>query len=220
MNDALPQVYLARHGNTAWTASGQHTGLTDLPLTPDGECNARRLGERLKGMTFAKMFTSPLQRASRTCELAGFGTVAEIDPDLVEWDYGKYEGLTSTQILRERPDWQLFRDGAPGGESPVQIGERADRVLKRLRAIAGNVLVFSSGHFIRVLTARWLGLGAGTGGRYFLLNPASLSAVGYEHNLSQPVIRLWNDDHHVIHESTQSCAEEQAVLTAGDTVAK
>ncbi len=220
MNDALPQVYLARHGNTAWTASGQHTGLTDLPLTPDGECNARRLGERLKGMTFAKVFTSPLQRASRTCELAGFGTVAEIDPDLVEWDYGKYEGLTSTQILRERPDWQLFRDGAPGGESPVQIGERADRVLKRLRAIAGNVLVFSSGHFIRVLTARWLGLGAGTGGRYFLLNPASLSAVGYEHNLSQPVIRLWNDDHHVIHESTQSCAEEQAVLTAGDTVAK
>ena len=220
MNHALPQVYLARHGNTAWTASGQHTGLTDLPLTPDGECNARRLGERLRGMTFAKVFTSPLQRASRTCELAGFGTVAEIDPDLVEWDYGKYEGLTSTQILRERPDWQLFRDGAPGGESPVQIGERADRVLKRLRAIAGNVLVFSSGHFIRVLTARWLGLGAGTGGRYFLLNPASLSAVGYEHNLSQPVIRLWNDDHHVIHESTQSCAEEQAVLTAGDTVAK
>jgi broad specificity phosphatase PhoE len=197
MSERLPVVYLARHGNTAWTASGQHTGLSDLALTPDGERNAVRLGERLKGMTFVKVFTSPLQRASRTCELAGFGAVAETDPDLVEWDYGKYEGLTSEQILETRPDWQLFRDGAPGGESPAQIGARADRVVERVRKIAGDVLLFSSGHFIRVLTARWLGLGAGTGGKYFLLNPASLSALGYEHNLSQPVIRLWNDDHHV-----------------------
>ncbi len=193
----LPVVYVARHGNTAWTLSGQHTGLTDLPLTPDGERNAQRLGERLKGMTFTRVFTSPLQRASRTCELAGFGAVAEVDPDLVEWDYGKYEGLTAAQILRERPDWQLFRDGAPGGESPAEVGARADRVVQRLRSISGDVLLFSSGHFTRVLAARWLALSPGAG-RYFLLNPASLSALSYEHNLSSPVIRLWNDDHHVV----------------------
>ena len=195
--EKLPVVYIARHGNTAWTHSGQHTGLSDLPLTPDGERNAVRLGERLKGMSFAKVFTSPLQRASRTCELSGFGATAETDPDLVEWDYGKYEGLTSAQILQQRPDWDLFRDGAPGGESPAQIGERADRVIGRIRQVADDVLLFSSGHFVRVLTARWLGLAPGAGGRYFLLNPASLSAVSYEHNLSRPVIRLWNDDHHV-----------------------
>jgi len=196
MSAMLPVVYVARHGNTAWTLSGQHTGLTDLPLTPDGERNAQRLGERLKGLTFTRVFTSPLQRASRTCELAGFGAVAEVDPDLVEWDYGKYEGLTAAQILRDRPNWQLFRDGAPGGESPEQVGARADRVIERMRSIAGDVLLFSSGHFMRVLAARWLALNP-DGGRYFLLNPASLSALGYEHNLTSPVIRLWNDDHHV-----------------------
>jgi broad specificity phosphatase PhoE len=197
MSVVLPAVYVARHGNTAWTHSGQHTGLTDLPLTPDGERNARQLGERLKGMTFAKVFTSPLQRAARTCELSGFGAGAQTDPDLVVWDYGKYEGLTSAEIHRQRPDWDLFRDGGPGGESPEQVGERADRVVKRIREVTGDVLLFTSGHFIRVLTARWLGLGPGVGGRYFLLNPASLSALGYEHNLSRPVIQLWNDDHHV-----------------------
>jgi probable phosphoglycerate mutase len=198
MNDGLPLVYTARHGETAWSLSGQHTGRTDLPLTANGERNARRLGERLKGLTFLKVFTSPLQRASRTCELAGFGPVAERDPDLVEWDYGRYEGLRSAEILAERPDWQLFRDGCPGGESPAQIGERADRVVERVRAVNGNVLLFSSGHFIRVLAARWLALGPGSAGRYFLLSTASLSALGYEHNLSYPVIRLWNDEHHVI----------------------
>jgi broad specificity phosphatase PhoE len=197
MNGVLPAVYVARHGNTAWTRSGQHTGLTDLPLTPDGERNAQRLGERLKGLTFAKVFTSPLQRASRTCELAGFGARAETDLDLVEWNYGKYEGLTSAQILRERPDWQLFRDGAPGGETPEQVGARADRVVERVRSVAGDVLLFSSGHFIRVLAARWLALNPDPGGTYFLLNPASLSALSYEHSLSHPAIRLWNDDHHV-----------------------
>ena len=197
MADKLPSVYIARHGNTAWTFTGQHTSRTDLPLTPDGERNARRLGKRLKGMTFAKVFTSPLQRASRTCELAGFGAVAETDPDLVEWDYGEYEGLRLNEILRTRPDWQLFRDGAPGGESPGQISERADRVVARVRAAAGNVLLFSSGHFIRVLAARWLALSPGSAGRHFILSPASLSALSYEHNLSQPVVRLWNDDHHV-----------------------
>lgn len=197
MSEVLPVVYVARHGETAWSLSGQHTGRTDLPLTPNGERNARRLGERLKDLAFAKVFTSPLQRAARTCELAGFGAVAETDPDLVEWDYGRYEGLRSVEIFAERLDWQLFRDGCPGGESPEQVGERADRVVQRLRTFSGNVLLFSSGHFIRVLAARWLALGPGSAGRYFLLSTASLSALSYEHNLSRPVIRLWNDDHHV-----------------------
>jgi len=196
MSEALSVVYIARHGETAWSLSGQHSGLTDLPLTSNGERNARRLGERLKGMTFAKIFTSPLQRAAKTCELAGFGNVAETDSDLVEWNYGQYEGLRSAEILPKRPDWQLFRDGAPGGESPAQVGERADRVVQRIRAVPGDVLLFSSGHFIRVFADRWLGRDPGYAGRYFLLGTASLSAVGYEHNLSQPVIRFWNDDRH------------------------
>jgi broad specificity phosphatase PhoE len=198
MSEALPVVYMARHGETAWTLTGQHTGLTDLPLTPNGERNARRLAERLEGLKFAKVFTSPLKRAARTCELAGFGAVAETDPDLVEWNYGQYEGLRSAEILAKRPDWDLFRDGCPGGESPAQVGERADRVVQRVRAVAGDVLLFSSGHFIRVLAARWLALGPGSAGKHFLLGTASLSAVGYEHKISQPVIRLWNDDHHVV----------------------
>jgi broad specificity phosphatase PhoE len=197
MSNILPIVYLARHGDTAWTVSGQHTGLTDLPLTAEGEGHARLLGERLKGMKFAKVFTSPLQRAARTCELAGFGVVAESDPDLVEWNYGEYEGLLLSEILRKRPDWQLFRDGCPGGESPAQIGERADRVVQRARAVAGDVLLFSSGHFIRVLADRWLALSPGCMAKHLLLGTASLSALSYEHTLSQPVIRLWNDDHHL-----------------------
>jgi len=196
MSNTPQVVYLARHGDTAWTHSGQHTGRIDLPLTEDGERHAQQLGERLKGVTFDKVFTSPLQRATRTCELAGFEAVAETLPDLVEWDYGKYEGLVLAQILKERPDWEIFRDGCPGGESPAQVGERADRVIERVRGIAGIVLMFSSGHFLRVLAARWLGLEP-AGGKYFVLGTASLSAVGYEHNLSQPVIRLWNENHHV-----------------------
>jgi probable phosphoglycerate mutase len=163
MSQALPMIYLARHGETAWTVSGQHTGLTDIPLTERGERNARRLGDRLKGLKFAPVFTSPLQRARRTCELAGFGAVAEIDTDLVEWNYGFYEGRTTAEILKERADWQLFRDGCPGGESPVQISARADRVVARLRALDGNVLLFSSGHFLRVLAARWCGWEASFG---------------------------------------------------------
>ncbi len=198
MSKELPIVYLARHGETAWSLSGQHTGLTDLPLTPHGELNARRLGDRLKGLTFTKVFTSPLQRAHRTCDLAGFGALAEVDRDLVEWDYGQYEGRTSAEILRERPNWQLFRDGCPGGETVAQVGARADQVVARLRAVPGDVLVFSSGHFIRVLAARWLGLDASAPGQHFMLTTASLSAVGYEHDFSRPVIRLWNDDHHVV----------------------
>ena len=180
MSEPLPVIYVARHGETAWSLSGQHTGITDLPLTERGERNARRLGERLKGLSFVKVFTSPLQRAARTCELAGFGAGAEVDRELLEWNYGEYEGRRTAEILADRPDWQLFRDGCPGGESPDQIGARADRVVSRLRAIRGDVLLFSSGHFLRVL-----------------LSTASLSAVGYDHDVSRPVIRLWNDTRHV-----------------------
>jgi len=196
MSETLPIIYLARHGETAWSLSGQHTGTTDIPLTERGEQNARRLGERLRGMKFAKVFTSPLVRAARTCDLAGFGAVAEVDQDLREWNYGAYEGRRTVDIHKERPDWQLFRDGCPGGESASLVGARADRVMARARAVAGDVLLFSSGHFLRVLAARWLRLEAGAG-RYFLLGTAALSALGYEHNLSQPVIRLWNDTQHV-----------------------
>jgi len=196
MSETLPVVYLARHGETAWSLSGQHTGLTDLPLTERGERNARRLGERLAGMRFAKVFTSPLQRAARTCELAGFGPIAEVDRDLVEWNYGEYEGRRTSEIRAGRPDWQLFRDGCPGGESPHQVAARADRIIARVRAVRGDVLIFSSGHFVRVLAARWLGLDAAAG-RYFLLGTASLSALGYEHDAQEPVIRLWDDMRHV-----------------------
>jgi len=196
MSAALPVVHLARHGETAWSLSGRHTGLTDLPLTDRGDRNARRLGERLAGMKFAKVFTSPLQRAARTCELAGFGAAAEVDRDLVEWNYGEYEGRRTGEIRAERPDWQLFRDGCPGGESPHEIGARADRVVARVRAVGGDVLVFSSGHFLRVFAARWLGLEV-VAGRFFFLGTASLSALGYEHGLSEPVIHLWDDMRHV-----------------------
>jgi probable phosphoglycerate mutase len=189
-------VYLARHGETAWTISGQYTGLTDLPLTERGERNARRLAERLRGLTLARVFTSPLRRVARTCEMAGFGAVAEIDRDLVEWNYGQYEGRLSAEVHKEHPDWQLFRDGCPGGESPNEVGTRADRVVKRVRAAEGDVLIFSSAHFLRVFAARWLGLDVAIG-RFFMLSTASLSALGYEHNLSQPVIRLWDDNRHV-----------------------
>lgn len=196
MSNELPVIYLARHGETAWSLTGQHTGLTDLPLTERGEQNARALRERLIGLNFGKVITSPLQRAARTCELAGFGAVAEVDRDLLEWNYGQYEGRRTAEIHAERPDWQLFRDGCRGGESPDQVGARADCVLSRVRAVRADVLLFSSGHFLRVLAARWLGLEPGTG-RYLLLSTASLSALGYEHNLRQPVIRLWNDIRHV-----------------------
>jgi broad specificity phosphatase PhoE len=197
MDNQLPVIYIARHGETAWTITGQHTGLTDLPLTPQGEKNAQALAEPLKGMAFAKVLTSPLQRARKTCALAGFGSVAEVENDLVEWDYGQYEGLRSAEIHAKRPDWQLFRDGAPGGESPSQVMARADKVWKRVREIKGNVLLFTSGHFIRVLAARWIGLEPSVHSNSFLLSTASLSAVGYDQDRSHPVIRLWNDTHHV-----------------------
>jgi len=196
MESELPIIYLARHGETAWSLSGQHTGLTDLPLTQHGERTARRLRERLQELTFAKVFASPLQRAWRTCELAGFGAVAEVDPDLVEWNYGEYEGLRGAEIRETLPGWNLFLDGCPGGEKPQDISARADRVVNRVRALQANVLLFTSGHFIRVLACRWLGLEPSANSRYFMLSTASLSALGYEENLSRPVIRFWNDTRH------------------------
>lgn len=194
--ESLPEVFLARHGETEWSVSGQHTGRTDIPLTARGERNAVRLGERLEGMTFARVFVSPMQRAARTCELAGFGDRAEVDPDLNEWDYGRYEGLRTADIRRARPDWNLFRDGCPEGESVAAVGARADRLVARLRAIEGRVLLFGHAHFFRVLAARWLGLPPGDA-RLFVLGTGSLSVLGYEHNREEPAIRLWNDDRHV-----------------------
>jgi len=196
MSEILPVVYLARHGETVWSVTGQHTGVTDLPLTDRGERNAVRLGQRLRGLVFTKVFTSPLRRAARTCELAGFGAVANVDRDLMEWNYGDYEGLRTVEIRAKRPDWHLFRDGCPNGESPVQIGARADRVVSRMRAIKGDVLLFSSGHFLRVFAARWLGLEPAAG-KFLMLDTASLSALSYEHDLSEPAIRFWNDSRHV-----------------------
>jgi len=190
--EPLPVVYLARHGETAWSVTGRHTGLTDLPLTARGERDGHRLRYRLQGLAFGKVLTSPLQRARRTCELAGFGDVAEVERDLVEWNYGEYEGRTSDAIHAERPGWQLFRDGCPGGESPVDVGARADRVIRRVRAAEGDVLLFSSGHVLRVLAASWLGLPPGDG-HCFLLDTAAVCVLGYEHDVSQPVIRLWNE---------------------------
>jgi broad specificity phosphatase PhoE len=197
MSESLPEVYLARHGETAWTISHQHTGRTDIPLTDRGERNAQSLGHRLRGMSFDQVLVSPMERAKRTCELAGFGQQAEVDPELLEWDYGRYEGLTTAEIRKERPDWDLFRDGCPGGESVAAVGQRADGVIARLRTIEGRTILFGHSHFFRVLAARWLGLPP-SDGRLLLLSTASLSILGYEHARDEPVIRLWNDDRHVL----------------------
>jgi len=192
----LPTVYLARHGETAWSLTGQHTGLSDLPLIESGVAMARALKDRLAGLNIAKVYTSPLQRAAKTCELAGFGAQAEIEPDLVEWNYGAYDGRTSADIQKDHPGWEIFRDGCPGGETLAQVAARADRVIKRARSVDGNVLLFGSGHILRIIGARWLGLDAVQGYSLFL-NTASVSELGYEHNLTHPVIRLWNDHRHV-----------------------
>jgi len=195
MSDALPAIYLARHGETAWSRSGQHTGRTDLPLTPNGELQAASLAKPLHGIAFAAVFTSPLQRALRTCALAGFAAQAVADADLVEWNYGAYEGKRTDEIRALQPGWNLFRDGCPEGEAAADVGARADRVIARARAAGGDVLVISSAHILRVLAARWLGLEPG-GGRHLVLGTGSLSILGYEHDRSEPVLRLWNDACH------------------------
>lgn len=195
MSLPLPEIYLARHGETAWTISGQHTGLTDLPLTARGERNARQLGQRLQGLTFAAVFASPLVRASQTCDLAGFASVTTVEDKLVEWNYGDYEGKTSAEIRAQRPGWDLFRDGCPGGETVRDVSARADHVIASLRAIDGKVILFSHGHFLRVFATRWLGLNPDAG-RHLYLGTAALSIVGLEHSRRDPVIRLWNECRH------------------------
>jgi probable phosphoglycerate mutase len=196
MSEALPEVYLARHGETAWTVANRHTGQTDLPLTERGEGNAANLRDRLRGLTFTRVLVSPLKRALRTCELAGFADVAEAVPDLTEWDYGAYEGRRTAEVRVERPGWYMFRDGCPGGESVADVGDRADRVIARLREAGGRILLFGHGHFFRVLAVRWIGQPPGDA-RHLLLNTASLSILTYEHTLDDPAVRLWNDDRHV-----------------------
>jgi broad specificity phosphatase PhoE len=191
-DSARGNVYLVRHGETAWSLTGQHTGRTDIPLTEHGEAQARALVGRLRGLRFDHVFCSPLQRALRTCELAGFGGHATLDPELVEWDYGDYEGRTLAQIQRIQPGWELFRDGCPGGESVVQISARVDRVLSRVRALDGDVLLFSSGHVLRVLAARWVAAIAELG-RRLELDPASVCVLGHDPDSADSVIQLWND---------------------------
>jgi broad specificity phosphatase PhoE len=191
-NAAPCKIYYFRHGETAWAKSGQHTGRTDIALTAEGEAAARALAARLAGVTFTHVFTSPRLRARRTCELAGLGATAEVDPELAEWDYGDYEGLRSTEIRAKRPGWEIFRDGCPGGESPGEIAARADRAIHRFRALSGNVAVFSHGHFGRVLGVRWLGM-AILQARHFALSPASISILGSDPARDEVEMMLcWN----------------------------
>jgi broad specificity phosphatase PhoE len=192
MQNMLPRIYLIRHGETEWSLASRHTGCTDIPLTGQGDQDARRLGERLRDLRFSQVFTSPRQRARRTCELAGLGPAAKIEPNLAEWDYGDYEGQHSVDIRKGRPDWNLFRDGCPRGEMPARVSDRADRLIVRLRALDGNVAIFSHGHFGCILAVRWIGLPV-IEAQHFLLGTASLSILGCEPNHPEvPVIELWN----------------------------
>jgi probable phosphoglycerate mutase len=183
------EVFLIRHGETAWSVSGQHTGLTDLPLTPQGRAAAKRLAPRLAGTDFALVLTSPLERARSTCELAGLGGRMQVDPDLAEWNYGAYEGLTPEEIGRTAPGWMIFSDGCPGGESPDQVSARVDRVIGRVHAVGGPVALFAHGHVFRVFVARWIGLPA-THGRHFLLDTSTLNVLGYYRG--HPAVQCWN----------------------------
>lgn len=188
----LQRIFLVRHGQTQWSLSGQHTGRTDIPLTAEGKGDARKLHERLRTNGFNRAFTSPLQRAQQTATLAALAMPIEIEPDLMEWDYGAYEGLRSSEIRAIQPDWNLYKDGCPGGESPAQVSLRADRIIARLRALDGEVAIFSHGHFGCVLAARWIGLEIEQAS-HFLLDTASLSILGYGHqSAAEPAIMLWN----------------------------
>ena len=187
-----PQLYLIRHGETAWSITGRHTGLTDIALTPHGEDEARALASCLRAIQFTRILTSPLLRARQTCELAGLAAEADPEPDLVEWNYGDYEGQRTVDIRQERPGWNVWRDGCPHGETPANISDRADRLLARLRALDGNVALFSHGQFGAALAARWIGL-AVIEAQHFALSPASLSILAHEAGHPKvPVIALWN----------------------------
>jgi probable phosphoglycerate mutase len=185
----MQKTYLIRHGETEWSLNGRHTGLTDIPLTENGRMMARRLKPFLSRKTFELVLSSPLQRARETCELAGFGDRAEIDDDLKEWNYGDYEGLTPTQIQEKKPGWLIFTDGAPNGETPEQVGSRIDRVIAKIRAVKGNVVLFAHGHLLRTFAARWLGLSP-EGGAHFLLDTSTLSILTYYRGV--PAVKEWN----------------------------
>jgi probable phosphoglycerate mutase len=182
-------VFAIRHGETAWSLSGQHTGVTDIPLTDNGRRLAEKLRPVLAKETFALVLVSPLQRARETCRLAGLGDVAIVDPDLMEWSYGKYEGLTSKQIHEVRPGWMIFRDGCPDGETPEQVGLRVDGVIARVRTLEGDVVLFAHGHVLRVLAARWIGLSV-EGGQHFLLDTGTLCILSFYRNA--PAVKIWN----------------------------
>jgi probable phosphoglycerate mutase len=182
-------LWLIRHGETAWSLSGAHTGRSDIPLTPAGEEKAKGIAAKLAGRHFALVLSSPMQRARRTCEIAGFGSHAQIEPDLLEWDYGSYEGRTTAEIRRDRPDWELFRDGVPGGETIEQVAVRAQRVIARALKAEGDVALFAHGHILRILTACWLGLPPNDA-KLFMLETAGVSTLGYEHEYH--VIARWN----------------------------
>lgn len=191
----VPTIYLARHGETEWSKSGQHTSLTDIPLTAGGEVAAKKIANRLAGITFAGVYSSPLQRARRTAELAGFAP--ELDPELLEWNYGECEAKRTVDIRKAMPGWDLFRDGAPGGESVQQVSDRADRVVNRLKAMQGNILLFAHGHILRVLASRWVGQPVAFG-RALLLSTATVSVLSFDHHqMDEPAIKLWNDDRHI-----------------------
>ena len=187
------QLFIVRHGETEWALSGQHTGVTEVPLTARGEDEARALAPTFRQLAFTRVLVSPRQRARRTCELAGLGAAAETEPNLAEWGYGDYEGLTPAEIDRRRPGWEVFHDGCPGGETPQQVADRADRLLQNLRALKGAVALFTHGHFGRALAVRWIGLPIATGGR-FGLRTASIGILGYDPaHADVPVIALWNE---------------------------
>jgi probable phosphoglycerate mutase len=189
----LTHLYFIRHGETAWSLSGQHTSRTDVSLTENGEAAARQLGTRLNSVRFSQIFTSPRTRARRTCELAGFGSRAKIETDLAEWEYGEYEGLRTAEIRQQRPQWNIFTDGCPGGESPSDVTVRADRLIARLRTCEGKIAVFAHGHIGRVLAARWIGAPVQIG-QHLSLHPASVSILAYEHDdPNEPVVSLWNE---------------------------
>ena len=192
MNEPLYKLFLVRHGDTAWSDAHRHTGLSDIPLTANGVQQARALATRLESLQFARVFASPLQRALQTGKLAGFATEAESDSDLVEWDYGDYEGRTTPEIHQEHPGWDLFADGCPNGETPEDIMLRADRFIEKVRSVSGDVIAFTSGHISRVIAARWLALEP-EAGKHFFVSTAAIGVLGYEHNTSEPVIRLWNE---------------------------
>ncbi len=196
MKPPSPVLVLVRHGETAWSRSGQHTGRTDIPLLEDGRLMAMELREPLRRWGFTAVWTSPLSRASETCAIAGYGDVAELRTDLMEWNYGTFDGKTKAEIRATSPNWTIWNDGVPCGETARDVGARADRVITEARSVEGNVLVFAHGHLLRVLAARWLGLPA-TEGRLFALGTASISVLGFDSDGDQPVLELWNDTTHL-----------------------